>query len=327
MNVAETTPHASETVTAIYELPVPIWVSCAALSGTYPSGYGRVQFDVVMPQDRAPVGGPPVIDGVETTQPLDGELVAWTTEYAADVPEEFQPATALLRIVITAVEAPTDTARSWRGPDQQLGEIIKFWFDQVRSWVEICTGQDLDPGHRVYDAETVGAGLTFIAPPREGDLGLQLTTRHIQPVTAAEWQLILAAVRDGKEPPLERLLIRDANAAFARRFYRRAIIDAAAALEITLVRILDERIEDLPVPQRKRLEGGATLGSSIDIAKVSGFEFEVPFEDLKRLNKARNDAVHRAQAPDYFETLILLQVVGNFLGSSVRFKGASASTD
>ncbi|MET3172723.1 UNVERIFIED_ORG: hypothetical protein ABIB52_000551 [Arthrobacter sp. UYCu721] len=196
------TPPASETVTAICELPVPIWVSCAALGGTYPSGYGRVQFDVAMPQDLAPAGGPPVIDGVEVPESLDGELVAWTTEYAADVPDEFQPATALRRIVITAVEAPTDAARSWRGPDQQLGECIKFWFDQVRSWVEIFTGQDLDPGHRVYDAETVGAGLTFIAPPREGDLGLQLTTRHLQPVKVAEWQWILAAVRDGKEQPL-----------------------------------------------------------------------------------------------------------------------------
>lgn len=295
MNVAE--PPASEVVTAIYELPVPIWVSCAALGGTFPSGYGRVQFDVVMPQDRAPVGGPPVIDGVEITQPLDGELVVWTTEYAADVPEEFQPATALLRIVITAVEAPTDTARSWQGPDRQLGSIIKFWFDRVRSWVEICTGQDLDPGHRVYDAETVGAGLTFIAPPHEGDLGLQLTTRRIRPVTAAEWRWILAAVRDGK------------------------------ALELALVRIMDERIEEIPESQRKGLAARPSLGRYIDVAKASGFEFDVTFEDLKRLNDARNDAVHRAQAPDSFETLMLLRVVGNFLASSARIRGASAGTD
>lgn len=321
--MSETTPPASEAVTAIYELPVPIWVSSAALGRAYPSGYGTVKFDVVMPQDRGPLGDVPVFDGIEVPDSLDGELVVWTTEYAADVPEEFQPATALHRIVITAVEAPPDAARSWRGPDDQLGGVIKFWFDQVRSWAEILTGQDLDPNHRVYDAETAGAGLTFIAPPREDDLGLVLTTRIIKPVSAAEWQGILAAVRDAKEPPLERLLIRDANAAFARGFYRRAVIDAAAALELSLVRVLDERIEDLPVPQRRRL-GGATLGRYIDIAKASGFEFDVTFDDLKRLNLARNDAVHRAQAPDYFETLTLLHVVGDFLGSSVHVKSASA---
>lgn len=320
------TPHAPGTVTAIYELPVPIWVSCAALSGTYPSGCSRVQFDVVMPQERDPVGGPPVIDGIEVPETLDGELVEWTTEYAAWIPEEFQPATALRRIVITAVEASTDAATSGHGPDRQLGECIELWFDQVRSWVEILTGQDLDPGHRVYDAETVGAGLAFIAPPHEGGLGLRLTTRHLQPVSGDEWRGILAAVRDGKEPPLEYLLTRDANAAFARGFYRRAVIDAATALEIALVRILDEKLEELPERQRKRLQG-ATLGRSIDIANASGFEFDVPFEDLKRLNNARIDAVHRAQAPDYVDTHILLAVAGNFLRSSVRFKGASAPTD
>ncbi len=322
MNVAE--PPASEVVTAIYELPVPMWVSCAALGGTYPSGYGRVHFDVVMPQDRAPIGGPPLIDGVEVPDSLDGELVAWTTEYAADVLEEFQPATALRRIVITAVEAPTG---SWQGPDRQLGSIVKFWFDRVRSWVEIFTGQDLNPGHRVYDAETVGAGLTFIAPPHEGDLGLQLTTRRIRPVTATEWRWILAAVRDGKEPPLERLLVRDADAAFARGFYRRAVIDAAAALELALVRIMDERIEQIPESQRKGLAARPSLGRYIDVAKASGFEFDVTFEDLKRLNDARNEAVHRAQAPDSFATLMLLRVVGNFLASSVRIKDESAGTD
>lgn len=320
-------PHASETVTAIYELPVPIWVRCAALSGTYPSGYSRVQFDVVMPQERVPAGGPPVIDGIEVPESLDGELVEWTTEYAAWIPEEFQPATALRRIVITAVEAPTDAARSGQSPDRQLGEFIGFWFDQVRSWVEILTGQDLDPGHRVYDAETVGAGLTFIAPPHEGELGLRLTTRHVRPVSGDEWRGILAAVREGKEPPLEHLLIRDANAAFARGFFRRAVIDAAAALEIALVRVLDEKIEELPEKQRGRLDNRPTLGVYISVAEISGFEFEVTFEELKQLVDARNDAVHRAQAPDYVGTHILLRVAGEFLGSSDRFKGASDRTD
>lgn len=327
INAAEVTPPPSEPVTAIYELPVPIWVSCAALGGTYSSGYGSVQFDVVMPQDRPPAGGPPAIDGVAVPESRDGELVEWTIKSAGWIAKEFQPATALLRIVITAVEAPIDETKSWRGPDQQLGECIKFWFDHVRSWVEIFTGQDLDPDHRVYDAETVGAGLTFIAPQHEGALGIRLTTRHIQPVTAAEWQSILAAVRDGKEPPLEYLLIRDAHAAFSRGFYRRTVIDAAAALEIALVRILDERIGDLPERQRARLEARPTLGISIDIAKVSGFEFDVTFEDLKRLNDARNDAVHRAQVPDYFDTVSLLQVAGDFLGTSVHIKDASAPTD
>ena len=51
------------------------------------------------------------------------------------------------------------------------------------------------------------------------------------------------------------------------------------------------------------------------------------FEDLNHLNNLRIDAVHRTQARDYSETLILLEVGGNFLESSVHIKGASAGTD
>lgn len=305
-------------VTAIYELPVPIWVSRAVLGETYPSGYGKLRFDVAMPEDQPPAGGAPAIDGVTfPAESPDGELLPWTTEYAANIPESLQPATALNRIVITAVEAPSDPVRSWRGPDQQLGELVGFWFDRVRTWTEILTGQDLDPGHRVYDAETVGAGLTFVAPPHEGDLGLRLTTRHIRPVSADEWQWILDAVRDDVEPPVVELLIRDARAAFARGFYRRAIIDAAAAVEISLVRTLDAKIEEIPEKQRGRLDKRPSLGVYISVAEISGVEFDVTFGDLRRLVDSRNDAAHRAQAPDYLATHDLLRIATDFLASRV----------
>lgn len=324
MNVAEVASSESESLTAIYKLPVHIWMSCAAMGGRCPSGFGRVQFDVVMPENRGPFGGPPEVENVEVPVLIDEKPVVWTTEYAADIAEKFQPATALLRVVITAVKAPVDPARSWSGPDAQLGACIASWFDQVRSWVEICAAQDLDPDHPLYDAQTVGEGLTFIAG--EGDLVSQFVTRRIQPVTAAEWEWILRAVLEGKEPPLESLLLRDANAAYARGFYRRAVIDAAAALELSLVRRLEERIDSLPERQRKRLKG-ATLGKSIGIAELSRLEFDVTFEDLKRLNDARNDAIHRAQAPDDFETWKLLHGAGRFLRSSVRLNEALAGPE
>lgn len=128
-------------VTAIYELPVPIWVTCTALDETYPTGYGKLRFEVRMPQNQAPVGGPPVIDGVKMPDSPVEEPVVWAQEYAAHIPESLRPATALHRIVITGVEAPTDPARSWRGPDDQLAELVDIWFDQVRTWAEILRGK------------------------------------------------------------------------------------------------------------------------------------------------------------------------------------------
>lgn len=302
-------------VTAIYELPVPIWVTRSTLGETYPSGYGKLRFEVVMPQDEPPAGGAPVIDGVSMPESSDGELIVWTTAYAAWIPESLRPATALHRIAITTVEAPTRPGRTWESPDHQLAAQIVFWFDRVRTWVEILTGQDLDPNHRVYDAEAIGAGLTFVAPPHEGELGFRLTTPRIRPISDYQWKMILAAVRDDMEPPLEEVLLRDARAAFTRRFYRRVIIDAATAVEIVLARTLIGRAKELPEKQRTRLENRPTLGAYINIAKVSNLKFEVTFEDLERLSASRNDAVHRGQSPDDLETHSLLRIATDFLGA------------
>ncbi|GAA3525095.1 hypothetical protein GCM10022234_22540 [Aeromicrobium panaciterrae] len=198
-------------VTTIYALPVPVWVTCETLGGTYPTGYGKVRFDIVMPQDAPPTGAAPIVSGVEIPDPRDGELSQWTCKYGAFIPESLKPATTLQRVVVTNVEAPDDVTRSWNTADLQLAEVINDWFDRVRTWAEILTGQDLDPSHRVYDAEISGTGLTFIVPPHEGSLGMTLTAPSIRPVRPEEWQRILELVRDDTEPPLEELLSRDAR--------------------------------------------------------------------------------------------------------------------
>lgn len=307
------TEQSQVEVTAVYELPVPIWVSCGALGQTFRSGIGSLRFDVAMPKDEQPVGAAPEVKGASFPEQPDGEILAWTTEYAGFIPEDMQPATALRRIVITAVQAPVDPDKSWRGPDHQLGELVGYWFDQVRTWAEIYTGQDLDPDHRVYTATSVGAGLAFVAPPNDGALGVQLTTPRIQPVSAEDWRKILAAVRDGVEPPVEFLLHRDARAMLSRRFYRRAVIDAATAAEIVLFRSVKQQSASLPENQRNRLDERATLGKLISIAETSGLSFAVTFDELKELNRLRIAAVHLAQAPGYFETYALLDISNRFI--------------
>lgn len=302
-------------VTAVYTLPVPIWVSCSALGLRYSSGIGGLRFDVVMPQDLEPVGGPPVSDGVSIPDSRDGELIEWTTQYAGWIPDDLQPATALRRVVITAVEAPApEPPQLWRGPEYRLAEAIGSWFDRVRTWAEIYTGQDLDPAHRLYDSQAIGEGLAFIVPPRSGVLGVHITQSMISPVTAETWAWILMAVGRNIDPPTELVLHRDARAAHARGFYRRAAIDAAGSVEITLSRILNDLAPALESGQKKRL-AGASLGRLISIARDSRVEFEVAYEDLENLVRVRNQAVHDALEPDPLETLRLLDTAERFLSA------------
>jgi hypothetical protein len=300
---------------AVFDLPVPIWVMCETLGETYPTGYGALRFDVVMPQDHPPIGAPPTVQGMELQPALTGEQVVWAQEYGAFIPESLRPATAVHRVGVTAVEGPTYDHKSWFTPDHQLAQFIDGWFDKVRTWVEVVTGQDLDPCHRVYDAEVLGAALTFIEPPHEGALGLIATTPHVTPLRAGEWAEILACIREGTEPPLEEVLSRDARAAQARNANRRAIIDAATALEIVLGRHVRNHAADLPEAQSGRLTDRTALGDYISIAEHSGLELALPFDQLRRLSKLRNDAVHRGAAPGNWEAGDAVQVMIDFLGA------------
>jgi hypothetical protein len=187
-------------------------------------------------------------------------------------PQPLRPATALHRVVVTDVEGPTYDHKSWFTSEHQLAQYINKWFNDVRTWTEVLTGQDLDPNHRVYDAEAVGAGLTFIEPPHDGALALTLTTPRVRPLRAQEWAAILGLVRDGSEPPLEEVLSRDARAAHRRTAHRRAIIDAATAFEIALGRHVRNHADQLPARQRERISERTALGDYITIAEHSNLQ-------------------------------------------------------
>lgn len=289
-----------------------------------------------MPLDRPPVGAAPAVDGVDQSapshnqvsdQPDDqtGELLVWTQEYGAFIPESLRPATGLKRVVVTGVEAPKHATRTWAGPDDRLVEVIAAWFDQVRSWIEVLTGQDLDPQHRVYDAEVVAPGLNFISPPHDASLALTITTPRIRPVREQEWRTVMEAVRDGREAPLEELLSRDARAAHARGFNRRAVVDAATAVEVLLAREVTSRAEELPEAQRNRLDRKPMFGTFIDIAEASGLEFTLPFAQLRELNKARVEAVHHGRAPSAWDTANLVQIAIDFLGAHGPYRRSGTS--
>jgi len=65
------------------------------------------------------------------------------------------PAVLLVRVGLANVTAPPHAYRSWDGAKDQLVEVTDAWFDRLRTWVEVITGQDLDPWHRTYAAQAV----------------------------------------------------------------------------------------------------------------------------------------------------------------------------
>ncbi|WP_202420461.1 hypothetical protein [Actinomadura rayongensis] len=297
-----------------------IWVMRDALDAKYSTGYGELKFNVVLPTDQPPLGGPPDVPGISLRTELAGDQVVWAQEYDAHIPESLKPATALHRVAMIDVDGPTYDHRSWFTPDNQLAEYVNSWFDEVRTWVEVVTGQDLDPNHRVYDAELVGTGLVFIEPSDDRAIGFRLTTPRVHPLRAREWADILGFVRDGKQPPLEEVLSRDARAAQRRHANRRAIIDAATALEIALGQYVRTVTDQLPAKQQGRIGERTALGDYISIAEHSGLQLAVSVDRLRWLNRLRNDAAHRGRAPSQWDVGAAVKVMIDFLGAHGRIR-------
>jgi len=307
-------------VTAIYELPVQIWVMCDALGATYSTGYADIRFTVVMPHDHPPVGLPPSLPAIMSRQGSEAGEGVWAREYGAFIPESRRPATALHRVAVTEVEGPNYEHLPWFTAEHQLAKYIGTWFDQVRTWTEILTGQDLDPNHRVYDAESVGAGLEFVEPAHDGALGLTITTPHVVPLLAREWATILKFVRDRKEPPLEEILSRDARASHRRDADRRSVVEAATALEIALGRHVRGLSAQLPDSQQKRITARTALGDYISIAEQSGLQLAVPIDRLRWVNQLRNDAAHRGTAPSHWDAGEAVQATIDLLSAHGRYR-------
>ncbi|ALG27782.1 hypothetical protein AOZ07_01390 [Glutamicibacter halophytocola] len=266
-----------------------------------------------MPQKPGEPDEAPVSSDLQIPEIVDEHYAGWTANFASIIPESNSPATALIRVLVDSSitrTMPTSTrtipTRVRRPPEHLLAERIDHWFECVRTWVEVLTAQDLDPNHRVYDAEALGAGLTFIEPKRDGPIIMRFGLGPVIPIRHDQWQEILTAVEQDKAPPLEHTLLRDGRAAINRKYYRRAVIDAAAAVEIALLKELKKRSSELPESQRKRLKNKPTLGAQISIAKDSQFTFKASYKDLKILADTRNDVIHRAEEPDYRSTHAIL---------------------
>jgi hypothetical protein len=92
---------------------------------------------------------------------------------------------------------------------------------------------------------------------------------------------------------------RDARAAHRRNANRRAIIDAATALEIALGRHVRSLADELPANQRNRINERTALGAYIAIAWDSGLQLAVPVDQLRWLKTSATTPL--TAAPDHWQ--------------------------
>lgn len=120
------------------------------------------------------------------------------------------------------------------------------WFRRLSDWIEVYSDQDLDPQYTGHEAQvqvrqgyfwTIGQKANSWVIPQ----GLRLTFQEPLPgsLTKKEWKRVLAKVGSTTQPADERLLLRDVAIAVGRGQYRRAVLDSATLVELSLWELIE----------------------------------------------------------------------------------------
>lgn len=321
---------------AAYHLPRTLVIEQRAADLVFRSAIGVVPVDVVVPrnQDALPeldtdnfrlrdLEAPPLNTGaiveqwiaaVEPPSPLPE--AEWTTHIEAQQVAQMRVKRLLLRVHSPSpmrgdLRLSADYDDVSRVGDE-LFRWMESWYDVVRSWVEVHTAQDLDYLQPRWDAHVEGAGLaTFDLDGDRVRLGGRVRLDNFWEVPASPAALgqAFSKAGTGTYPPLEHVLLRDGRAAWHRGHYRRAVIDAASALESSLLSVADRRGLNA---------GGKPLGGVVRILEKKGALKSSGADRLRnQVINVRNRAIHGAADPGAEVSRVALETVGGVVNNVV----------
>jgi hypothetical protein len=176
-----------------------------------------------------------------------------------------------------------------------LFKEIELWFERVAIWVEAAVDQDMNRDHSLSSMHMQGGGLSVFAI--EGgtiSLPAHASTIRINKRTSEMLKLptlrkLIGYANNSTLPSDAHMLLKESRAARRRGQYRRAVIDAGSATEITLADFNRRVVHAAPRPGQL-----PTLGWYVRaIASRAG----LPTNTITDLVDARNSAIHQNLMP------------------------------
>lgn len=189
----------------------------------------------------------------------------------------------------------------------QLFSEVDLWFDRVRTWVEAMADQDADITSPLAYLATPGGGLTIITSESE-TISLPATANLItvtlpddEAITLPKFRKAVGQANAGRVPSDAHVLLRDGRAALRRGQFRRAVIDAGSATEVTLADF-NRRATRVNTGSRP-----PTLGWYVrQPAIASGAS--LPANTKLDLVDIRNKAIHENRMPTRAETATAISI-------------------
>jgi hypothetical protein len=316
------------TVVGIYSLPAALDVTPDCFSKTFQVTIGGLDAKITLPRiewnaDKPRIVAPLMASEVKryADQYVVDRLQGWEKyDYWGSV-NSYQPENQkVLRSYLGAIllEYKRDTASMaysdylyGRGHPvgteiDRLFDTIDSWFEQLRTWVETAIDQDVDPIDSVLASKLHGAGLHVFTI--EGSIvSLPATAFHMsvkrstfESVSLTLLRKIIKLVNAGIMPTDAQSLLRDSKSELRRGRYRRAVIDAGSATEITLADF-NNRVTHIYLGSRP------TLGQYIAQPKIAT-EAKLPPNIKADLVDIRNRAIHQNQLPSHAEAKLALEI-------------------
>jgi hypothetical protein len=200
---------------------------------------------------------------------------------------------------------------------------IDAWFESLRIWLRVLTDQDIDPDVEARRVRIAAQGLevltvdgeTVSLPRFSHDITLHMP--QVQALDERHWRHALNLTSQGTSPPIEHSLVGTARVQLRLHQYRRAVIDAATAVELALTDFLNTNYASLPSGiQRTLRQNDQTLGWLIKNVpatrnlptSVTQVFSQFPPDVETGLLDVRNDVVHRNQTLTFAEAAKTVEI-------------------
>lgn len=307
-----------------YPLPVGIGVARDVLGDVSATHIGDQTAHVHLPQLRGEdpiLIQPAVLDSVNeepcyvdgTNPESDAPTSPWGWPLSWNTPGE-QSSLAVSQVVMTLEKVmparATDVLASCR-------KELPQWFSTLKDWCEILTKQDL---HVVAPRERVRLDGRGWACWHDGD-PIRVRPRIIldfdygDPVSQTCWNRLVLLAGSGIQPETEHLLLRDARSAHVRRQFRRAVLDAATAIEIALYNLIIKKQLQNPSPLVETLievhGKNWSMGTMQNVVAKLG---DLPPSMTNDLVALRNAVIHKqASKPTAEESKRMLEAAADLV--------------
>lgn len=328
-DVAPSSHRAVGVVEAVAELGFHLPVDESCLGTTTPALIGPIEAEVVLPNltvlsDELFYVSAPEIHSV----PVDTNWEERLQDHAPRGTIKSYPRNSddnprniaiwLSRILIRASvepEAREDAVVKANECTGQLKKYLQGWLGAIGDWFEVTSATYLPRSPKPGGNQLISLGdpMTWFfdgarATSLNYTIGGRLASGIFDPsVDLNCWRQILAATGKGLTPPDEHLLLRDSLEAIFENHARRAILDAATAAEISLVALLDKKIESAAVPDRQAArKATSNIGRLTRTLRTYGVNIRADVQ--KNLAHCRNKAIHAGLKPSLEEARLAREI-------------------